>query len=92
MVTSKKIVYIKAFDAMPKHENFQVVEEELPELKDGGIHRNIIVYFSYSLISDFFVWLEYLVEAVFFSVDPYLRIWPCEIGQAMIGTQVGKYE
>lgn len=55
MVTSKKIVYIKAFDAMPKHENFQVVEEELPELKDGGIHRNIIVYFSYSLISDFFV-------------------------------------
>ncbi|KAI4467484.1 prostaglandin reductase [Holotrichia oblita] len=33
---------------------------------------------------------EYLVEAVFFSVDPYLRLWACEIGQAMIGTQVGK--
>lgn len=36
MVLAKKFVYVKEFDGMPKDENLKIVEEELPELKNGG--------------------------------------------------------
>lgn len=35
MVIAKKFVYVKEFEGEPKLTNFQLVEEELPELKNG---------------------------------------------------------
>jgi prostaglandin reductase 1 len=37
MVRAKKFVYAKAFKGEPTPENFELVEEDLPELKDGEI-------------------------------------------------------
>ncbi|GJQ76540.1 hypothetical protein Trydic_g2243 [Trypoxylus dichotomus] len=70
MVLAKKYIYVKPFDGMPTNENVKIVEEELPELKNG----------------------EYLVEAVYLSVDPYMRAYApnYKIGDTMIGTQVAK--
>ncbi|GJQ76543.1 hypothetical protein Trydic_g2245 [Trypoxylus dichotomus] len=70
MVLAKKYIYVKPFDGMPTSENVKIVEEELPELKDG----------------------EYLVEAVYLSVDPYMRAYApnYKVGDTMIGTQVAK--
>nr|CAD7423225.1 unnamed protein product [Timema monikensis] len=36
MVKSKKIVIAKQFDGEPKESDFEIIEEELPPLKDGG--------------------------------------------------------
>lgn len=33
---AKKIVYVRPFQGMPVEDDMQLVEEELPELKDGG--------------------------------------------------------
>jgi prostaglandin reductase 1 len=70
MVRAKKIIYAKAFKGEPTPENFQLVEEDLPELKDG----------------------EILIEAVFLSVDPYMRPYMNAFpeGVTMIGGQTAK--
>lgn len=36
MVTSKKFVLAKYFDGPPKESDLQLIEEELPPLKNGG--------------------------------------------------------
>lgn len=36
MVKTKKFIYAKRFNGEPKETDFQLVEEELPPLKDGG--------------------------------------------------------
>lgn len=36
MVRAKQFVYSKPFQGMPTDENFKLVEEDLPPLKDGG--------------------------------------------------------
>lgn len=36
MVTAKKFVLVRHFDGFPKRDDLQLVEEELPSLKDGG--------------------------------------------------------
>lgn len=36
MVKTKKFIYAKAFVGEPKESDFQLVEQELPALKDGG--------------------------------------------------------
>ncbi|XP_067214881.1 prostaglandin reductase 1 [Linepithema humile] len=70
MVKAKKYVLMKHFTDQPKRTDLNLVEEELPALKNG----------------------EYLVEAEYLSVDPYMRLsinkYP--IGMTMIGTQVAK--
>ena len=33
---AKKWVLVKHFDGVPKEENLEIQEEELPELQDGG--------------------------------------------------------
>lgn len=35
MVKAKKFIYVKEFEGEPNSSNFQLVEEELPELKNG---------------------------------------------------------
>lgn len=37
MVKAQKFVYVKEFDGEPNASNFQLVEEELPALKNGEI-------------------------------------------------------
>lgn len=37
MVLAKKFIFAKQYDGIPTNENFKLVEEELPELKDGGM-------------------------------------------------------
>lgn len=70
MVKAKKIIYAKAFEGEPTSENFKIIEEELPALKDG----------------------EVLIEAVFLSVDPYMRPYmkSFPVGVTMIGGQTSK--
>lgn len=35
MVIAKKFIYVKEFEGEPNPTNFQLVDEELPELKNG---------------------------------------------------------
>ncbi|GJQ76545.1 hypothetical protein Trydic_g2247 [Trypoxylus dichotomus] len=68
MVLAKKFVLVKPLNGMPTNENFELVQEELPELTEG----------------------EFLVEAIYFSPDPYLRLFGGAVNQTMKGLQVGK--
>lgn len=70
MVKAKVFIYAKPFEGMPTKKNFQLIEEELPELKEG----------------------EYLAEAVYLSIDPYMRAMGADLspGQTMMGSQVAK--
>ncbi|XP_051799576.1 prostaglandin reductase 1 [Acanthochromis polyacanthus] len=71
MVQAKKWTLIKLFDGFPKHSDFQLKEEKLPEPTDGQV----------------------LLEAVFLSVDPYMRLlskFGMKEGDVMIGSQVAK--
>lgn len=70
MVRAKKFLYVSAFKGDPKPSDFKLVEEDLPELKDG----------------------EILTEAIYLSVDPYMRpyMMAYPVGSIMIGGQVAK--
>ncbi|XP_007904806.1 prostaglandin reductase 1 isoform X2 [Callorhinchus milii] len=71
MVVAKLWTLRKHFEGFPKKDDFELKEEELPELKDG----------------------EVLLEAVFLSVDPYMRPYSKKImkeGDIMIGTQIAR--
>lgn len=70
MVRAKKIIYAKAFEGEPTSANFEIVDEDLPPLKDG----------------------EVLIEAVYLSVDPYMRPYMKSFptGVTMIGGQTAK--
>ena len=37
MVKAKVFLLAHQFDGAPKNDNFQLIEEELPELKEGGL-------------------------------------------------------
>ncbi|KAM9827022.1 prostaglandin reductase 1-like [Neosynchiropus ocellatus] len=71
MAQAKVWILTKHFDGFPKKSDFQLKEEQLPELKDG----------------------EVLLEALFLSVDPYMRPFSAfrmKEGDVMIGAQVAK--
>ncbi|XP_029040257.1 prostaglandin reductase 1-like [Osmia bicornis bicornis] len=70
MVKAKKFVVVKHFQGEPKSTDLQLVEEELPPVRNG----------------------EFLVEAEYLSVDPYMRpyIQRFPVGVTMIGSQVAK--
>jgi hypothetical protein len=83
MATARKITVDRRFDGMPKESDFKVVEEQLPPLKDGGECGP----------DAFDVFLpEFLAEAVYLSVDPYMRAYAHNIplGATMVGTQVAR--
>ena len=84
MVTSKKIILGKHFDGMPQESDFKIVEEQLPPLKDGGEYPQPPLPHCLP---------EFLAEAVFLSVDPYMRAYAHNMnpGDVMVGTQVAKY-
>ena len=37
----KKFIYAHTFEDLPKDSNFELVEEELPALKDGGVYVSL---------------------------------------------------
>ncbi|KRT78550.1 hypothetical protein AMK59_8754 [Oryctes borbonicus] len=67
---AKRFILERYFEGMPKESDLRLVEEELPEIKDG----------------------EFLVEAIYLSVDPYMRAYVnrLKLGQTMIGCQIAK--
>lgn len=69
-VRAKKFIYASAFKGEPKLSDIQLVEEDLPDLKNG----------------------EILIEAIYLSVDPYMRPYMTRypVGTPMIGGQVAK--
>lgn len=68
MVVAKKYVLLKPSEGLPKESDFMVKTEELPPLgPNGKIFRNYKEYFFYKKFA------EYLVEAVYIGVDPYMR-------------------
>lgn len=85
MVKAKKYIFEKQFDGFPKTTDLKLVEEELPPIKDGG---KKILSFIFPLIS----FLEFLAEAVYLSVDPYMRAYAprLKLGTTFIGSQVAK--
>ena len=85
-VTAKRWVLKNAFVGYPKRDDFEIVEETLPALKDGGkrcmrmldreLHharRRATSHRLQALIFSFFLELEFLVEALWVTVDPYMR-------------------
>ncbi|XP_076077744.1 prostaglandin reductase 1-like isoform X3 [Mytilus galloprovincialis] len=70
MIRSKCWKVKKMFDGIPKDDDLELVDEILPDLKDG----------------------EMLIEALYLSVDPYMRIVLTEshIGGTMIGEQISR--
>jgi prostaglandin reductase 1 len=86
---ARKFVLAKRINGKPELSDFQLVEESLPELADGGITFN----FRF-MISHFENLLEILVKAEWLSMDPFIRIAlsSIEIGQTIPGAQVARYD
>ncbi|GLH11488.1 Prostaglandin reductase 1 [Gryllus bimaculatus] len=70
MIKNKKFILSKHFHGEPEENNFSLIEELLPAIKDE----------------------EILCEALWYSVDPYMRIYTARypVGITMIGLQVAK--
>ena len=43
MVKTKKWILRKPFEGIPKREDLEIVEEELPPLKDGGWRKMFLI-------------------------------------------------
>ena len=83
MATARKYVMESQFQGEPKRSDLKIVEEDLPPLNDGGRERRLQCC-SYSCLYFFFIFYfifftvirvppEFLIEAVWLSVDPYMR-------------------
>ncbi|KAK0064185.1 prostaglandin reductase 1-like [Biomphalaria glabrata] len=68
MVKAKRWIQIKPFEGPASLDNFKLIEEELPALKDG----------------------EILIEALYLTVDPYMRVFPKRVDDTPIGQQVAR--
>ncbi|KAG5897852.1 hypothetical protein JTB14_024886 [Gonioctena quinquepunctata] len=70
MVKAKVFIFELYFEGYPKETDLRLIEEELPEIKDG----------------------EFLAEAVYLSVDPYMRAYSVRLplGIPLIGSQVAR--
>ncbi len=76
--TARKWVLKSHFSGLPKREDLEIVEEKLPPIKDGGrqVERHghtlaDLFPFSASLSSSLYA--EFLCEAQWWTVDPYMR-------------------
>ncbi|XP_017574254.1 prostaglandin reductase 1 isoform X1 [Pygocentrus nattereri] len=101
MVQAKSWILKQHFEGFPKDSDFELKQEQLPEPKDGGWWLKEFVFSTLDCICVFSVVgnscvtvvAEVLVEAVFLSVDPYMRPYSrvrMQPGDVMIGTQVAK--
>ena len=74
MVIARKYVLKSHFQGLPKREDLEIVEEELPPLKDGGRALDPSIYDSTDATSIFpLKFAEFLTETLWLSVDPYMR-------------------
>lgn len=89
MVKAKKFVLVSYFEGFPKSSDLQLVEENLPSLQDGGVLVKISVELKKKNIENV---LEFLAEAVYLSVDPYMRAYAerLPLGSTFIGGQIAK--
>ena len=98
MVKAKRFSLVRHFEGLPTKDNFKLEDQELPELQDGGkktneIINSLLIFFFFFCKWDYFFPTEILVEALYFSVDPYMRPYVARLlkpGDTMIGGQVGK--
>lgn len=90
MVVAKKFVLRRKFNGLPKKEDVFIQFEELPPLKEGG---ELMSSSGYLLQCRLFYFEEFLAEAVYLSVDPYMRSIAeiLEPGDTLVGAQVAKY-
>lgn len=91
MVQAKVYKLVKHFDGPPKVTDLKIVTEQLPPLKDKGDFNTKLVP-TCEEVWNIFV-SEFLAEAVYLSVDPYMRAYAHKlpIGSTMVGTQVARY-
>lgn len=85
MVRAKALKYQNHFRGLPNESDFALIEETLPEVKHGG-------YLKVNKVSKFLlkqVFTEFLAEAVYISVDPYMRSF-LSPGEIFGGDQVAK--
>ncbi|KAJ8922461.1 hypothetical protein NQ315_004408 [Exocentrus adspersus] len=71
MVKAKVFIFQKQFDGLPKEGDLQLIEEDLPAIKEG----------------------EFLAEAVYLSVDPYMRAYAprLPLGKTIVESKHPKY-
>ena len=70
MAIGKRYILKRPFDGVPKRDDFELIEENLPALKDG----------------------EILIEALFLSVDPYMRMYVLGMKPPFTMIGVGVYK
>ena len=70
MEVGKRYVLKRLFDGMPKKDDFELIEEKLPPLKNG----------------------EILIEAMFLSVDPYMRMYVLQMTPPFTMIGIGIYK
>lgn len=89
MVIAKKYVLARKFEGEPKPSDFSLVEEKLPALKSGGEYRNLFID---TISLTMLMVLEFLVKAVYLSVDPYVRLYGDQqpLGSTIIGSQIAE--
>ncbi|XP_055882604.1 prostaglandin reductase 1-like isoform X1 [Biomphalaria glabrata] len=68
MVVARRWIQCKPFQGAATLECFQLIEEELPGLKND----------------------EILIEALYLSVDPYMRVYPIQVDKTPIALQVAR--
>jgi len=75
MTQAKTWILKQHFEGFPKDTDFELKREKLPEPRDGGLFSlNFTLYFfKFALNIIYSCSSEVLLEALFLSVDPYMR-------------------
>lgn len=92
MVKAQKFICTSIFDGEPKLSDFDLQTEVLPALNESGnIDLVFCVYWIHWLIP-FEMWLDVLVETVYWSVDPYMRVQMPQlpVNSTMIGENIAR--
>ena len=89
MVLGRRWVLKQHFVGAPKHEDFELVEEELPALKENEImfrrvRRKKYFYRKYEYLSIFTS-----RRSLFLSVDPYMRPYTARMTTPLPFTMIG---
>lgn len=102
MVKARKFIIVDHFKDWPKESDLKIVEEDLAPVKDGGkcvdkyfVFLKLKLYYVilYRMCSFFyFVITEFLAEALYLSIDPYMRAYAYRYTKesTMIGSQVAR--
>lgn len=92
MVITKKFIYSKRVEGEPKETDFSLIQYDLPvALNDGGLLILISEILNSILLTRTTI-SEVFVEAIYHSVDPYMRVamGHLPIGTTMVGSQIAR--